>query len=195
MMQINLLPHRAQHRRHQILQHVMALMGAVGLSLLLCAGASLYGGSTLAGVEEKLTSLRAQNKVLNNKLGQIRNLDKLRADVRRKLSLIDSLQHGRFRSLNTLIALSRAIPGNVWLLNFRDTGDGLHVEGMSDSNKAVAGFMRALDREVIFTNVRLRMIVRKEIGTVPVRNFSLEIKQRDSLPVTARNMSGSRKRS
>jgi len=180
MIRINLIPYRAARRQRQILQHIAAALGVVGLAVVISLALHIYGSSTLSGLQENLTSLRAQNKALNKKIGKIRDLDKLRKDVQRKLALVDELQNGRFRSLETLLALSRAIPENVWLLDVKDSGGNLELNGLGESNKAVANFMRALDQEKELAGVNLQVIRREKVGEVPVRRFSLKMRWVDT---------------
>jgi len=172
MIRINLIPYRGVRRQRQILQHIAAALGVVGLAVAMSLGLHVYGSSTLSGLQDNLASLRAQNKTLNLKIGKIRDLDKLRKDVQRKLALVDELQDGRFRSLETLLALSHAIPENVWLLDVKDSGGNLQLNGLGESNKAVANFMRALDQEPIFSRVKLKVIQRQTIPEDTTSEFS-----------------------
>jgi len=191
MIRINLIPYRGARRQRQILQHIATALGVMGLAVAIALGLHIYGSATLSGLQDHLASLRAQNKILNKKIGAIRNLDKLRADVQKKLTLVDQLQHGRFRSLETLLALSHAIPENVWLLNIKDSGGNLQLNGLGESNKAVANFMRALDHEKIFTGVNLLVIKRETMGSIPVRSFSMKMQR--TAPLSAK--SGKEKKS
>jgi len=177
MIRINLIPYRAARQQQQILLHVIAALVVVGVAAVIILGMYMYAASDLSGRQEKLASLAAQNKILNKKIGKIRNLDKLRKDVERKLKLVDQLQQGRFRSLEMLLAFSHAIPENVWLLNVKDSKGELTLNGRGESNKAVANFMRSLDREKIFTGVNLQFIQRKKVDDIPVREFSLKMQR------------------
>jgi len=192
MIRINLIPYRAARRQRQILQHIAAALGVVGLAVVISLGMHIYATSTLSGLQQNLASLTAQNRALNKKIGKIRDLDKLRADVERKLNLVDQLQHGRFRSLETLLALSRAIPENVWLLDVKDSGGNLELNGLGESNKAVANFMRALDQEKQLTAVNLQVIRRETVGAVPVRRFSLKMQRVKPSAVAAKSPKGKR---
>lgn len=192
MIRINLIPYRAARRQRRILQHIAAVLGVAGLAVVISLGLHIYASSTLVGVQGNLASLRAQNKALNQKIGKIRDLDQLRKDVQRKLTLVDELQNGRFRSLDTLLALSRAIPENVWLIDVKDSGGSLELNGLGESNKAVANFMRALDHEKILTGVNLQVIQREKVGEAPVRRFSLKMR-RVVPPVPAAKPSGSKR--
>jgi len=190
MIRINLLPYRNALRQRQILQHIAVALGVVALAVVISLGMHIYASSTLSGLQDDLAQLRHRNQVLSKKIGEIRNLDKLRADVQRKLKLVDQLQHGRFRTLETLISLSRAIPENVWLLTITDSGGEIRLTGLGESNKAVANFMRALDQEPVFANVRLQVIKREQIGSIPVRNFSLTMRRVEPAPVASARKGG-----
>jgi len=117
--------------------------------------------------------------VLKKKIGNIRNLDRLRVDVERKLALVDELQQGRFESLKTLGELSKVIPENVWLTSIVDSSGNLKIAGLGESNKAVANFMRSLDKSPLFGKIALQVITRQEAAGVPVRNFSMTLSRLD----------------
>ncbi len=173
MIRINLLPYRPQRRRKQILQHIGAAIGALALAGVIAFAAHWRASSQLEGLQEEYASLKAQNAALQKKIGDLRNLDALRRDVERKLKLVDELQKGRFRSLETLAEVSRVIPENVWLTSLVDRGATLEVSGLGESNKAVANFMRGIEKSPLFSNVRLSVITRKEVQGVPVRSFNI----------------------
>ncbi|MDT8377015.1 MAG: PilN domain-containing protein [Mariprofundaceae bacterium] len=135
--------------------------------------ADLIKTSELATLEESLSELKAQNAALQKKIGKIKDLDNLRADVERKLELVEELQQGRFHTLMTLNQLATVIPENVWLQSIADKEGTITINGLGESNKAVANFMRALDQETIFSNISLSKITRTNIGNIPVRSFSL----------------------
>lgn len=185
MIRVNLLPYRPARRQRQILQHLGVALGALALAVLISLGAQWIASSQLSGLKQKYDSLRGQNLALMKEIGRIKNLDKLRADVERKLGLVDQLQKGRFRSLNTFVALAKAIPSNVWLTSVADTGAQIRLSGIGESNNAVADFMRALDASPLFTNIRLQVISRTQAGGMAVRHFDLVINRVDPAPAAA----------
>jgi len=175
MIRVNLIPYREERRNKQIFNHIMAAVSVVGSALVLVFVVQWFYTSKLDNLNQEFASLKAQNQVLLKKIGKIKDLDRLREDVTRKLELVDSLQKGRFRSLENLLALSEAIPDAVWLKSAADKGGSLVLEGFGDSNKAVANFMRALDKSPRFADVRLKLIQRDRIGDMPVRKFELSM--------------------
>ncbi len=175
MIRVNLLPYRPALRRQQILQHIGAALGVLALAGVLSLGAHWMASSELSDLQEEYAQLKAQNQMLQKKIGKIRNLDALRADVERKLKLVDQLQQGRFFSLETLHEISQRIPENVWLTKIVNQGDTVTLDGLGESPKAVANFMRELDESPLFSNVQLKFIKRVTAGGVAVRNFSLSV--------------------
>lgn len=186
MIRINLLPYRPARRQKQILQHLGAALGALALAIVISLAVHWMATSKLSGLQDEYGSLRAQNQVLMKEIGKIRNLDKLRADVERKLKLVDRLQHGRFRSFNTFVELAKVIPENVWLTSVSDTGKTIKLSGLGESNNAVANFMRALDASPIFSDVRLQVITRTSVDGANVRQFNLLIDRVDRTPASGK---------
>ena len=173
MIRINLLPYRTQRRQTKILQHLVVALAVIVVAVSLVLIADLIKTSELTELEDTFSELKAQNAALQKRIGKIKNLDNLRADVERKLKLVEELQQGRFHALVTLNKLSSAIPENVWLNSIADSGGKISLTGLGESNKAVANFMRALDQDAVFSNISLSTIARKKIKNIPVRSFKL----------------------
>ena len=175
MIRINLLPYRVARRRQQISQHVGNFFGVVILAAALSVGAHMIASMELADLNEEAARLIVENKELKKKVGKIEHLDALRVDVERKLGIVDRLQEGRFHSLITLHEVAQLIPKNVWLTSIQDNAAEIVFEGLGESNKAVANFMRMLDQSPLFSNVRLKGISRVEVDGIPARKFTLNL--------------------
>ncbi len=179
MIRINLLPHREAKRQRQILQHIAAAVAVLGLAVALSIGLHVIYSSMLSGLQDEEARLIEENRKVREVLGKIEHLDKLRTDVENKLDVVGNLQKGRFRSLNTLVSFSMDIPGNVWLTDIKDENGNLSISGIAESNRAVARFLRLLERSELFDDVRLVDIERKDIDGVPIRTFNINLKRVD----------------
>jgi type IV pilus assembly protein PilN len=177
MIRINLIPYRAERRQAQILQHLGWAVGVLLAVVVLLFLADSYIKGQLSDLKDEYTQIRAQNAELMKKIGKIKNLDKLRAEVERKLALVDRLQEGRFESLITLNALAEVIPENVWLSSVSDNAGNLSFTGYGESNKAVANFMRALDKSPVFDDIALKVISRTREDGTPIRSFKMTLKR------------------
>lgn len=175
MIRINLLPYRVARRQQQIMHHIGAFVAVVVLSALVVLGPHSMVTMELDDLKAETLRLQQANAELKKKIGKIENLATLRADVERKLKIVDELQEGRFRSLKSLNGIAETIPENVWLTSIDDRGDVISMDGFGESNQSVAAFMRKLDQSELFTDVRLGGISREEFDGLPVRHFSLSV--------------------
>jgi type IV pilus assembly protein PilN len=185
MIRINLIPYRIARRQQQIWYHLRVFAGAIIIALLLVLAAHTIASMELSDLKDNVVQLKEQNRILNEKIGKINDLDDLRAEVEHKLRIVDSLQEGRFRSLKTLNEMAKVIPDNIWLTEIRDNSATIKLNGFGESNKAIASFMRLLDQSRLFSNIRLGGIKRVKIEGLPVRKFNLELTRVDNLSDSA----------
>ena len=190
MIRINLIPYRDERRQRKILRYLGVAFGAIGMTLLLAFAANTYASMQLADKQSELQDLRAKNKALKKKIGELSKFKQIEKEVKKKLALVDSLQKGRFRSLNTLLGLSGAIPAHVWLTDARELSGRILLNGKGQSNRAVAAFMRALEKSDVFADVDLKLIKREEVNGVPLRSFTLKMKRVDNISAATKNKGG-----
>jgi len=179
LIKVNLLPYREQRWRLQLLKIVAVVLAVLLLVVVLITMVHLTTSSHLDGLIADKKALMQENQRLKRKIGKIRNIDKLREDVEGKLAVVDQLQAGRFLSLRALLAMSKAIPENVWLRSINNGGKKISIRGQGESNNAVAELMRQLDASPDFTNVNLDVISRSTVDGVKVRTFNLTMEQVD----------------
>jgi len=173
MIRINLLPYRDAHRQGQIVQYILVALAALALTLVLVLSSYSWAALQLSDAEDRLKNVRGENQALKIKIGELSKFKEVQAEVQKKLDLVDILQRGRFRSLESIQGLSVAIPENVWLTDVKDTGGSISISGLGESNRAVSAFMRALENQPVFSGVNLKLIKRESKGNVVLRNFSL----------------------
>jgi len=175
MIRINLLPYRPARQKRLIIEHLSWFFGVILAVSALLFMANVYANSQLTDLQDEFSQLRSQNTVLMKKIGKIKDLDRLRVDVEKKLALVDTLQESRFETLSMLNELAAVIPANVWLSSIEDNAGQLKFTGFGESNKAVANFMRGLDQSPFFSDISLQVIERKNIGGAPVRSFNMKL--------------------
>ena len=177
MIRINLVPHRAEFRKKQIIEYITAFASSVLLVVGIIVVIDVWSTQGLTDLQAEQALLKTQNAQLSKKIGELRNLDSLRKEVEGKLQIVDELQAGRFRSLNTLAAITKAIPQNIWLVSLKDNAGTLSLSGMGESSKAVANFMRALGASVYFDDVHLTVDKEAQAEGISVRQFELTLRR------------------
>jgi len=179
MIRINLLPYRDARRQGQIVQYILVALAALALTIVLVLSSYSWSTLQLVDAQDRLKNVQGENQALKTKIGELSKFKEVQAEVQRKLDLVDTLQRGRFRSLESMQGLSVAIPKNVWLTDVKDSGGTISISGLGESNRAVAAFMRALENQPVFSGVNLKLIKRENKGNVVMRSFSLTMNRID----------------
>jgi len=177
MIRINLIPHRVAIREKQIIEYITVFVGSILTVLALAIMINILTTQDLTDLQAEKLSLRSENAQLSRKIGELRNLDGLRQDVESKLAIVDELQAGRFRTLNTLNAIATSMPQNIWINALKDAKGKLTLSGFGESSKAVANFMRALQASLYFKDVSLAVDQEAEAEDAIVRKFALNFRR------------------
>lgn len=179
MVKINLLPWREERKQLQ----VRMFYAQLGLAAL--AGVMLVMlWSTLVGLqqqhqESRNAYLQSQLTVVNHRIAEIHDLQKVRSQLLDRKQIIEQLQLNRSQMVHLFDALVRTIPDSVRLTSLKQTGDTMLLDGMAQSNASVAGYMRAIEASPWMGQATLmRTENRHENAQMPYQ-FSLVVKLRN----------------
>ena len=123
MSDVDLVP--GHYRRLQRLRATLRRSGIVAVLVLVCIGVAKAG--LVHGIQIKqreLGQLRTAKTGLLSQKAQVKGLELEKSDLERQLALLDGLRGGP-AAKQTLLAVDRALNGNVWFLSwsFRRTGE------------------------------------------------------------------------
>lgn len=173
MIKINLLPTRAAKRKETARQQVVILAGSLVLVLLLALGTYSFflirinsTKSEISKAEQELTELKA-------KIGKIKELEKLKAEVTKKLNVLAQLRSERKGPVNRLMAISRAVPERLWLTRYSESGTTVTLSGVAFTEDLIADFMRSLEQSPDFMNVELVVSEQVMISGMKLKKFDL----------------------
>lgn len=167
MIRINLLPlreaERAVGRRNQM---SLVALGAT-ISALIMVVPYMIQGRQMGQIEEQIRVTQDEIQVYNKKVAEVRDLDRLRADVQAKLQVVQDLNDKRIGPARVLRDLSIATPENLWLLDFNEGNANATLTGMALDNETIARFMRQLSASDYFVAVDLVETSRRTAAEVP----------------------------
>ena len=173
MIKINLLPVRAAKKKETIKQQLsIAVTSIVGV--LAIAGA-VYA-VTLTKISTTKTELtQSENEIqsLKKKIGEIDNLKKLQAEVKKKLDILNQLRKEKTGPATRLAILSDIVPEKMWLTKYAETGGNVAISGVAFSEDLIADFMRALQASDEYANVELQVSEQAEAGGIKTKKFDL----------------------
>jgi len=155
MIRVNLLPlkeaERALGRRQQYA--VAALGGCVALSIMLVP--YLIQGRQIAGLDRDMETVKAEIERYNDQVAEVKDLDRLKIELKTKLRIIEDLNDKRVGPARVLGDLSIATPDNLWLVDFNEGAGSVTLTGMALDNETIARFMRDLQTSHYFHAVDL----------------------------------------
>jgi type IV pilus assembly protein PilN len=145
MARINLLPWREELRKQKKKDFLTAMSGLV----LLTVGAFVFIHFYIDGMktyqEQRNQILSEDIARLDQKLGEIKNIEETKNKLLAKIDLIQKLQQSRPEVVHLLDEIPRETPDGVFLTKFTQTGTALVFEGKSQSNARVSAFMRQIE--------------------------------------------------
>jgi type IV pilus assembly protein PilN len=188
MIKINLLPIRASKRKESARQQLLILL----VSLFLVVGVALAAYSFLlikiSSTNKEIARSEQEIQELKAKIGKIKDLEKLKADVQKKLDVLSQLRRGKSGPVHRLSTLSSAVPDKLWLTGYSESQTGVKVTGVAFTEELIASFMRSLQDSEDFTNVELVVSEQVEMAGLKLKKFELamSLKNQPTPPTSAK---------
>ncbi|ATB49913.1 PilN domain-containing protein [Corallococcus macrosporus] len=175
MIRINLLPVRAVKKR-EMGRQVLVLFAVV----LIGAALANYGWYDNRDTELKthrqgVATAKAKIAELEKIIGEVKNINTRKAEVEKKLAVLDSLRKGRNGPVRMMDALASATPKKVWISTFAEASNSVAIDGSAVSHDEVAEFMRGLN-SVVWTPKGMGRLVdrRRDAKTARVELLTAE---------------------
>lgn len=148
-------------------------------------GVDEYKAKLIAEKEVIIEDLTQQKTKLEAKLNEQKNLESLKNSIekdeqtlRGKLEVIGRLMKDRDVPSKLLIELSRVIPAEVWLANFKVDDNSCAIGGSAIGFNQLSDFMRNLRTVTYFQDVTLNQSQTAPGKVGDVTTFDLSIKRR-----------------
>ena len=176
MIRINLLPIRAARKLEAARREFILAVGVGMIVFIVCASA--WGVLTVRDdqVEAQNRALQTQIDQLAADVARVDEMEKFKAELQRKLAVIDSLRAQKIGPVHMMDDLSNATPERLFVTEIEEKGGQLSITGVSVTNEVISDFLRKLDASAYFDNVYLQDIEAlptKEDVTVTLKQFKL----------------------
>lgn len=174
MIRVNLLPVRelnAESNRRKEL----AIAG-VSLATTAVILVALYLSQTaqLSNLSQELPAIRKEIEILNGRIKELGNLEAKIKELSSKHKVIEDLRAQKVGPVRFLDTLAGAIPSSLWLVEIKQSGESLIINGLATDNQSVAEFMRSLSRSAHFKNVELVETNQTDEKTGAFKKFSIQ---------------------
>ncbi len=178
MAKINLLPWREEQRKLKQQEFAFMSGGAAVIAGLIVLLAHLHVDGMISNQDTRNTFIESEIEILDERIGRIKELEKLKADLLARMNVIQELQHSRPQSVHLMDEMVRTLPDGVYLNKFVQKDKELSMNGIAQSNARVSDYMRNIDSSDWLADPSLDQIKTTEENRRRLANFQLQGKQK-----------------
>jgi type IV pilus assembly protein PilN len=182
MSHINLLPWRAELNKQKQREFVFTAGGAVLVAALMVLFSHVHYEGKIENQNQRNAFLESEISILNQRIGRIQELEKMKDDLLARMNVIQELQSSRPESVHLMDELVRTLPDGVYLSSFVQKIRVLEMVGIAQSNARVSDYMRNIDDSEWFTGPRLDLIKSTQSNRNRIANFTLHGAQKARRP-------------
>lgn len=177
MARINLLPWRDELRKERLKQfQVIAGLAAV-LMLAVIMLVHLRMEAITDNQNSRNSYLEKEIKVLDNRIKEIKELEKEKARLLARMDIIQQLQGSRPQVVHVFDELVTTLPDGVYLTKIKNNGASITLDGFAQSNARVSSYMRKVDNAGWLTDPRLDVIETMDQKGQRISKFALKVRQ------------------
>ncbi|WP_456375250.1 PilN domain-containing protein [Thiolapillus sp.] len=177
MANINLLPWRENLRKKRKRDFGFQLLFAILLAALATFFWYLQVQKQIEFQESRNAFLKAEIAKVDEKIKEIKDLEKKRAELVARMNVIQELQASRPMVVHLFDELVTTIPDGVFLESMSQKGLEVTLSGQAQSNARVSAYMRAIDASDWMKDPDLKVIKSKDKTDTGMSEFELVAKQ------------------
>jgi len=148
MIRINLLPVRVAKKREMgkqiLVLFAIVLVGAIVGNAMWYKDRKDEFDENAKGIKQVQAKIEELKKVI----GEVDKINERKAEVEKKLGVLDTLRKGRSGPVKMMDALASSIPKKLWLKSFTEEKSGVRIAGSAISHDEVAELMSNLSHLV-----------------------------------------------
>lgn len=155
MIKINLLAvDRERTKRKATFQIGQKL--TIGCSLILVAATLLIGWwywslqRESADLDQQIVEAERETVRLQNVIQQVQQFEQRRGQLQQRVTLIEQLRKGQTGPVHLLDQVSRALPDTMWLVDLKQSGAEVLIEGRCTNLNALSDFVSGLEASNLF---------------------------------------------
>lgn len=173
---INLLDWRAKLREERKREFGVMTGGAFGLGAMLILAAILNVNGKINTQNDRNGLLQQQIVEMDQKIKEIQDLEKTKANLLARMRVIEELQQSRAASVHFFDEIVNTLPEGVYLTMLKQSGAEVEIQGVAESNGRVSTYMKNLESSEWFSNPTLVVIKTAEKNKSRTSEFTLKVK-------------------
>ncbi len=173
MIQINLLPIRAE-RRKEFIRKQLSIAALTLLFTVAVMGLFFYRIQTQYNkTKSTLARTNKQIKQLEPIIKKIDQYKKQKDEVSKKIAVIIDLDRYRLAPVVTLSDLNRLRPEKLWFTSLKENGQHLTISGVAIDNETIVNFLNNLKQSATLKNSDLILLRSQTIQELQLKEFTI----------------------
>ncbi len=173
MIRINLLPVRAAQKKERVRAQLSIFFLCILLVLISCGALYTKKVIELGDIKKEISSIKEQNSALQKKIGQVKDYEKKKEELQKKLKILSTLKENKSGPVYLLDELSNSLPEKLWIDKFSEKGGNITISGIADSENTVAEFMNELNSQNHYKDIELKVTQQTKINEIKMQKFTL----------------------
>lgn len=174
MIQINLLPVRAERRK----EFIRKQLSIVALTLLFTVAViGLFYYRIQAQYNTTNSTLQRTNKKIKQLepiIKKIEQYKKQKEEISKKIAVIIDLDRYRLAPVVVLSDLNRHRPEKLWFTSLKENGQHLTISGVAVDNETIVTFLNNLKRSAPLKQADLILLRSQKIEALELKEFTID---------------------
>jgi type IV pilus assembly protein PilN len=156
VIKINLLPVDRARSRRKAAVVVGSQAVTIGASLMLLVAALGVGWwywslqNESREIDRQIADAQRETVRLQSVIQQVELFESRRAQLQQRVTLIEELRKGQTGPVHLLDQVSQSLPGTMWLMEVKETGSDVAIDGRCMSLTALSDFVSGLETSDYF---------------------------------------------
>jgi len=103
-----------------------------------------------ADLDQQIADAERETQRLQSVIQQVAQFEGRRAQLQQRVTLIEELRKGQTGPVHLLDQISKALPDGMWLIDLKQTGSDITLEGRCTSLNSLSDFVSALEASELF---------------------------------------------
>lgn len=165
---------------------IKRVAGPAVIAIVLYFGADFYQASEMSRAEGEQAIVKSESETLKKELAETKKVEPLKRQleddeqkIRNKIETISQLIAERQTPPKVLLELSKVIPPETWLMEFKLDSGEIGIKGYSTKFAEISDLVKGLGESVFFKDLQIIGTARaKDALNRDVTNFELKAKRR-----------------
>ena len=177
MARINLLPWRESLRKKQQRDFGIATLVAVVFTAVACGAVYFYIDLQITQQNQRNEILKKEIALMDEKIKEIRDLEKTKARLIARMNVIQELQVSRPQVVHLFDQVVESIPDGAFLTRLAQQGNRITLAGRAQSNARVSAYMRNIEASEWLAQPTLLVISNEDPDGNGLSEFTLNALQ------------------